>query len=62
MGLIRLGTGRDAADTAFATVFGTVTSRAPVINISALDDPANGYTLPQRCDAVLSTHPGVAPA
>ena len=62
MGLIRLGTGRDAADTAFATVFGTVTSRAPVINIAALDDPANGYTLPQRCDAILSTYPGVAMA
>jgi transglutaminase-like putative cysteine protease len=60
MGLIRLGTGRDAADTAFATVFGTVTSRAPIINISALDDPANGFILPWRCDEILSTHAGIS--
>ncbi len=28
MGLVRFGTGRDAADVAFATIFGSVTSLA----------------------------------
>ena len=55
MGLVRLGTGRDAADTSFATVFGSVKSLAPVINITAIDDPANGFTLPLRCREALST-------
>lgn len=59
MGLVRLGTGRDAADTAFATVFGSVKSLAPVINITAIDDPAYGFTLPQRCREALSTHGAV---
>ena len=56
MGLVRLGTGRDAADTSFATVFGSVKSLAPVINITAIDDPAHGFTLPRHCVEVLSTH------
>lgn len=56
MGLVRLGTGRDAADTSFATVFGSVNSFAPVIKIEAIDDPANGFTLPRYCTEVLSTH------
>ena len=55
MGLVRLGTGRDAADASFATVFGSVKSIAPVINIAAIDDPANGYTLPRHCTDVLSS-------
>ena len=59
MGLVRLGTGRDAADTAFATVFGSVKSLAPLINITAIDDPANGFTLPQRGREALSTHGAV---
>ena len=56
MGLVRLGTGRDAADTSFGTVFGSVKSLAPVINIAAVDDPAHGFTLPRHCVEVLSTH------
>lgn len=56
MGLVRLGTGRDAADTSFAMVFGSVKSFAPVINIEAIDDPANGFTLPRHCTEALSTH------
>jgi transglutaminase-like putative cysteine protease len=59
MGLVRLGTGRDAVDTSFATVFGSVKSLAPVINIEALDDPAQGFTLPWHCTELLSTDAGV---
>lgn len=56
MGLVRLGTGRDAADASFATMFGSVKSFAPVINIEAIDDPDNGFTLPRHCSEALSTH------
>lgn len=59
MGLVRLGTGRDAANTSFATVFGTVTSQVPKIKIEAIDDPENGYAIPQECPEVLSTHAGI---
>ncbi|MBQ0743623.1 MAG: hypothetical protein KBT85_10025 [Pseudomonas sp.] len=31
MGLLRLGTGRDAADVSFANIFGAATSAIPVI-------------------------------
>jgi transglutaminase-like putative cysteine protease len=55
MGLVRIGTGRDAADVSFATIFGNVKSQAPVITISALDDPANGFQLPRHSELGLST-------
>lgn len=54
-GLIRLGTGRDAADVSFATIFGTVKSWPPVIGIEGVADAASGITLPQACVAALST-------
>ena len=55
MGLVRIGTGRDAADVAFATLFGAVKSRAPAISISALDDAANGFYIPTHSQQALST-------
>lgn len=55
MGLVRIGTGRDAADVSFATMFGSMSSQAPAITITALDDPANGYELPHHCAQALST-------
>jgi transglutaminase-like putative cysteine protease len=55
MGLVRIGTGRDAADVSFATLFGTMTSSPPVITVSALDDPAHGFTLPHHGADALST-------
>jgi transglutaminase-like putative cysteine protease len=55
MGLVRIGTGRDAADVSFATMFGTIASRAPRIHIEAVDDIANGFTLPQRIPGALSS-------
>jgi len=43
MGFVRFGTGRDAADVAFATIFGTVRSSAPRITIEALPG-ADGFS------------------
>jgi transglutaminase-like putative cysteine protease len=55
MGLVRIGTGRDAADVAFATMFGSMKSHAPVISIGARDDPRSGFTLPSHSTEALST-------
>ncbi len=55
MGLVRIGTGRDVADVSFATMFGTIASRAPRIHIEAVDDPTNGFTLPKRIVGALSS-------
>ena len=60
MGLIRIGTGRDAADVSFATMFGALKSSAPLITINALDDPANGFLLPKHGPDALSTSGGEA--
>lgn len=54
-GLIRIGTGRDAADVSFATIFGTVNSTPPLIHILSLADLANGVVLPYACVDGLST-------
>jgi len=58
MGFIRIGTGRDAADVSFATIFGNVTSQAPIISIRALEDQAAGWELPYRRSEALSTDSG----
>lgn len=55
MGFVRIGTGRDAADVAFATIFGSVRSQAPVIRATALSDPARGFFVPTLCSEALST-------
>jgi len=55
MGLVRIGTGRDAADVSFATIFGKVTSAAPVIAIESLNDPASGLWHPWYSDQALSS-------
>jgi transglutaminase-like putative cysteine protease len=55
MGLVRIGTGRDAADVSFATMFGAVKSSAPVIAIEAVDDPVRGFTLPWYSADAVST-------
>ena len=55
MGLVRIGTGRDAADVSFATMFGTVRSFPPVIVIAAIEDVGNGITLPWMCPEALSS-------
>jgi len=55
MGLIRLGTGRDAADVSFAMIFGNVQSFQPWINIECIEDVKNGITLPYACTDAMST-------
>ena len=55
MGLMRIGTGRDAADVSLATIFGAVKSFPPLIRIAALDDAANGFHMPQHSAQALST-------
>ena len=58
MGLVRFGTGRDAADVAFATIFGGVRSQAPLIRASAIEDASRGIVLPHHCVEALSTDSG----
>jgi transglutaminase-like putative cysteine protease len=55
MGLVRFGTGRDAADSAFATMFGGVQGMAPVIQIEAIPDGLGTLTMPQHVPYALST-------
>jgi transglutaminase-like putative cysteine protease len=55
MGFMRIGTGRDAADVAFATIFGNVQSQAPMIRTRAIQDAALGFELPWHCIEALST-------
>jgi len=59
-GLIRLGTGRDAADVSFATIFGDVGSAPPVIGIEGIEDSGRGIHLPRACIDALSTDCAVA--
>jgi len=58
MGFVRFGTGRDAADVAFATIFGGVTSQAPVIRATAVENASRGIVLPHHCRQALSTDSG----
>ena len=60
MGLIRIGTGRDASDVAFATIFGTVQWSMPRISIRAVGDEANGVVAPVRHDYAVSTDAALA--
>jgi transglutaminase-like putative cysteine protease len=55
MGFVRIGTGRDAADIAFATLFGNIDSQLPVLGIDAHTDTSQGYQLPRHCREALST-------
>ena len=54
MGFVRFCTGRDAADIAFATIFGSVNAAQPVINIQAVPDGRGHLVLPQHVDYALS--------
>lgn len=55
MGFVRFGTGRDAADVAFATLFGAVTSAAPVITIESVAGPDQRWIKPHHCADGIST-------
>ena len=54
-GLIRIGTGRDAADVSFATIFGPVRTGMPRVTVSAVDDPAGGMLPPVTTLLAVST-------
>lgn len=56
MGFVRIGTGRDAADAAFATIFGAVQSAPPRVGIVAHPDGASRpLVLPVHTTVALST-------
>jgi transglutaminase-like putative cysteine protease len=59
MGFIRIGTGRDAADVSFATIFGSVALHPPLIEISAVADASAGWQLPVHRYEALSTDGGL---
>jgi transglutaminase-like putative cysteine protease len=62
MGFVRFGTGRDAADVAFATMFGSVRSHRPTVRTLAVEDDAQGLVRPHHCADALSTDSCPAPA
>lgn len=55
MGFLRFGTGRDAADTAFATIFGNVRGSAPVMTVMAVPNAQGLLEVPQHVPYALST-------
>jgi transglutaminase-like putative cysteine protease len=55
MGFLRFGTGRDAADTAFATLFGGVRGSAPVMHIEAVPNARGELIRPVHVPYALST-------
>ena len=55
MGFVRLCTGRDAADIAFATIFGNVNAAQPAISIQAVPDAYGQLVIPMHVDDALST-------
>ncbi len=55
MGFVRFGSGRDAADVAFATIFGPVHSRAPIIAIEVMAGADGQIILPHHRTDALST-------
>src|SRR5690606_5998030 len=55
MGLMRLATGRDAADVAFATIFGSVISEPPHIQVLVEHDAERGWTWPVQTPMAMST-------
>ena len=54
-GLIRIGTGRDAADVSFATIFGPVRTGGPRVEYGAMEDVVSGVGLPATTDLAVST-------
>jgi transglutaminase-like putative cysteine protease len=55
MGFVRFSTGRDAADIAFATIFGSVSAAQPEISIQAVPDVYGQLVIPRHVDYALST-------
>ena len=55
MGFVRFCTGRDAADIAFATIFGRINAMQPVISIRPLPNGRGELVTPQHVGYALST-------
>jgi transglutaminase-like putative cysteine protease len=55
MGFVRFATGRDAADIAFATIYGAVLAAQPSISIQAVPNAQGRLVVPQHVDYALST-------
>lgn len=56
MGFVRIGTGRDASDVAFATIFGAVMpTAAPKIRAVAAHDAGPRFSMPAHTDLAVST-------
>lgn len=55
MGMMRLATGRDAADVAFSTIFGGVVSDPPRIQVVVEHDEGRNWQWPVHTDLGLST-------
>jgi transglutaminase-like putative cysteine protease len=54
-GLLRIGTGRDAADVSFATLFGPVRAGMPLVHYAPTEDPVLGIALPAETELAVST-------
>lgn len=55
MGFVRIATSRDAADAAFATIFGAVRADPPVVRVLVAPDERGQMVWPQHCVDALST-------
>lgn len=55
MGFVRFGTGRDAADVSFATIFGSVQSQPPLIGVRAVQDVHGLGEMPRHRSEAIST-------
>ena len=55
MGLLRLSTGRDASDTAIATIFGNVRGSTPIMSIQAVADALGVLEIPKHVVCAIST-------
>ena len=55
MGFVRIGTGRDAADISFATIFGQIRSEIPVLSIESVPDELRSCQIPWNRFEALST-------
>jgi hypothetical protein len=60
MGFVRLATSRDAADAAFATIFGGVQSEPPRVHIAAVANESGLIVHPRRGSEALSTDAALA--
>lgn len=54
-GLIRIGTGRDAADIPFAAIFGKVVPESPIVEIQAITDSVAAIEMPLATLKAIST-------